>query len=161
MVEASTRMTPTILLFLMGLGGWSTHAAVLQDTPAPAQTARSGSWTAKSTTGLALGGTWTAVADPTTGAVSGTWTLVDAQGRTVTRGGWSAAKSRTGWNGGWRAAVSGSKAEYSGTWSAKVSLKPDARFVDLFEKAVETAVSGNWRAGRHSGAWSIRAFGGP
>ena len=155
------KLTRICLLLLVALGGAGAHAGVLQDTPAAAQTARSGSWTAKSSTGRTLGGTWTAVADPTTGAVSGTWTLVDAKGRTVRRGGWSAAKSRTGWNGAWRAAVSGSKAEYSGTWSAKVSLKPNASFADLFETAAKTVVSGNWRAGRQSGAWSIRAFGDP
>ncbi|MBA2302052.1 MAG: hypothetical protein H0W08_05410 [Acidobacteria bacterium] len=90
--------------------------------------------------------------------VTGTWTLVDAKGITVRRGGWSAAKTPAGWTGAWRAAVSGSKAEYSGTWSAGGDLKPDARFADLFELAVQTVVSGNWRAGSQSGAWSIRAF---
>lgn len=122
-----------------------------------AQAARLNTWSARSTTGLTLGGTWTAVADPTTGAVTGTWTLMDATGRTVRRGGWSAAKSPAGWTGAWRAAASGSKAEYSGTWSAGVNLKADARFADLFAMAVKTVVSGNWRVGRQSGAWSIRA----
>ena len=103
-------------------------------------------------------GTWTAVAGPPTGAVTGTWTLVDAKGQTVMRGGWSAAKSPAGWTGAWRAAASGGKTEYSGAWSADVDLKADARFADLFEKALQTVVSGNWRAGRQSGAWSIRAF---
>ena len=84
--------------------------------------------------------------------------MIDANGRPVTNGGWSAAKSRTGWTGAWRAAVSGSKGEYSGTWSAGVDLKADARFADLFKTAVQTVVSGNWRAGGQSGAWSIRAF---
>ena len=94
---------------------------------------------------------------PTTGAVTGTWTLDDATGRTLARGAWSAAKARKGWNGAWRAAVAGSKGEYSGTWSAAVELKPDAQFADLFKLAVEKAVSGGWRAGRHSGKWTIRA----
>ena len=74
------------------------------------------------------------------------------------RGGWSAAKSPRGWTGAWRAAASGSKAEYSGAWSAGVQLKPDARFADLFEAALQTAISGNWQAGGQSGAWSIQAF---
>jgi hypothetical protein len=83
---------------------------------------------------------------------------MDASGTPVTSGGWSAAKSPTGWTGAWRAAVSGSKAEYSGTWSADVDLKADAGFADLFKMAVQTVVSGTWRAGGQSGAWSIRAF---
>ncbi|HJR60906.1 MAG TPA: hypothetical protein VJ813_15960 [Vicinamibacterales bacterium] len=73
-------------------------------------------------------------------------------------GGWSAAKSRTEWTGAWRGAVSGSKTEYSGTWSAGVDLEPDAGFPNLFKMAVQTVVSGKWRAGRQSGAWSIRVF---
>jgi hypothetical protein len=52
--------------------------------------------------------------------------------------------------------VSGSKTEYSGTWSTRVDLTPDAQFADLFALAVKAVVSGDWRAGRQSGAWSIR-----
>jgi hypothetical protein len=54
--------------------------------------------------------------------------------------------------------VSGSKAEYSGTWSAGTDLKGNARSADLFEIAVQKAVSGNWRAGSQSGARTIRVF---
>ena len=146
------------LLFFVPVEGSGGQAVGLQGTAGAGQSARPDKWSARSSTGLTLMGTWTAVADPTSGSVTGTWTLVDAQGRTVTRGGWSAAKSPSGWTGTWRAAVSGAKPEYSGAWSAGVDLKTDARFADLFEKAVQTVVSGNWRAGRQSGAWSIRAF---
>ena len=102
-------------------------------------------------------GTWTGAVDPKTGTVSGTWTLIDARGTTTMSGGWSAAKSPTGWSGSWRAVVSGSKGEYSGTWTADVKLPASAPFANLFEKAVQTAVSGRWRTGRYFGAWSIRA----
>ena len=117
-----------------------------------------GGWTARSTTGRTLKGTWTATADPKTGAVTGTWTLDDAKGTTVASGGWSAAKSPTGWSGAWRSVVSGSKVEYSGTWDAAVKLKADAPFALLFATAIKDVVSGTWRSGRHSGAWSIRVF---
>lgn len=146
------------LLFLVAVEGSAARAGVLHGTVGDGQSARPNTWSAKSRTGLALRGTWTAVADPTTGTVTGTWTLVDAKGRTVRHGGWSAAKSPAGWTGAWRGAVSGSKTEYSGTWSAGVDLKPNAPFADLFEMAVRKVVGGNWRAGRQSGAWSIRAF---
>jgi hypothetical protein len=146
------------LLFLFALEGSSLQAGVGHSRASDGQSARPNTWSARSSTGRTLGGTWTATADPTTGTVTGTWTLVDARGRPVTRGGWSAAKSPRGWTGAWRAAISGSKEEYSGTWSAGVDLKPDAGFADLFKKAVQTVVSGNWRAGTQSGAWSIRAF---
>ena len=114
-------------------------------------------WAARSTTGLALGGTWTATEDAQTGAVTGGWTLIDTQGRIVMRGTWSAAKAATGWTGGWRAFVEGKQGEYSGTWTATTGLKPNAKFAEMFAKAVETAVSGTFRSGRVSGSWTIRA----
>jgi hypothetical protein len=144
------------LLFFVALEGSGVQANMPQGQAGDGQRARPNTWSARSSTGRTLAGTWTAVADPATGTVTGTWTLGDAKGNPVRRGGWSATKSRTGWTGAWRAAVSGSKTEYSGTWSADVDLKPDARFADLFKMAVETVVSGNWRAGRQSGTWSIR-----
>ena len=146
------------LLFLIALEGSSVQAGMPRGRGADGQSGRLNTWSARSSTGRTLGGTWTATADPSTGTVTGTWTLIDAKGRPVMRGGWSAAKKRTGWTGAWRAAVAGSKEEYSGTWSAGVDLKPEARFADLFKMAVQKVVSGNWRAGRQSGAWSIRAF---
>jgi hypothetical protein len=115
-------------------------------------------WAASSSTGRTLAGTWTVVVDAKTGNVTGTWTVEDADRRAVARGGWSAAKSPKGWNGSWRAAMSGSKVEYSGTWDADTDLKPNASFPDLFKTAVTAAVSGRWRAGGQSGAWSIRVF---
>ena len=159
-------MAELLLSFLVGFfgapsgffGGDSSEFAFLQRSPVTGQSARPNTWSATSSAGRTFTGAWTAVADKTSGAVSGTWTLVDARGRTVTRGGWSAAKSPTGWTGAWRAAIAGSKAEYSGTWSADVQLKADARFADLFEAALQAVASGSWRAGGQSGAWSIRAF---
>ncbi len=137
------------LLFLVAING-----SGAQDAPS----AQPNTWTARSSTGLMLGGTWTAVPDTTNGTVTGEWTLVDAEGRTVTSGGWSASKSPTGWTGAWRAVIWGSKPEYLGTWSASVDLKRRGQFSDLFEKAVQSAVSGRWRYGGYSGSWSIRAF---
>lgn len=115
-----------------------------------------GTWSA-SGTGLTLAGAWTATRDAATGTVRGTWTLVDAKGLAVARGNWSAAKSASGWSGSWRAVAAGRPGEYAGTWSAKVTLKPNAGFAELFEQAAQAAVSGSWRAGGRSGAWSIRA----
>jgi len=142
------------LLLLVGLEGSRLQAGVPHG--AKGQSGRPNTWSARSSTGRTLAGTWTAVTDPATGAVTGTWTLVDANGRPITGGGWSAAKSRSGWTGAWRAAVSSSKDEYSGTWSASVDLKADAGFSDLFKVAVQAVVSGKWRAGGRFGAWSIR-----
>ena len=119
---------------------------------------RPNTWSARTSSGQTLMGTWTAVPDPATGAATGTWTLIDPGGKALARGGWSAAKSPAGWTGAWRASVPGSRAEYSGTWSASVDLAKDAKFADLFERAIETVVSGAWRAGGRSGTWSIRAY---
>jgi hypothetical protein len=121
-----------------------------------AQTTYSGNWSANSTTGLLLRGTWTAVPDTNGTVVRGTWTLLNPEGGKLAEGGWSAAKAATAWNGAWRAKVSIANTEYTGTWTSTADLK-DQRFSTLFEKAIEVAVSGTWRYADKSGAWSIRA----
>ena len=145
------------LLLLVSLARFGPVGAVSQANQRDGESAHSGTWSAKSRTGLTLGGTWTAAVDPKTGAVTGTWTLTDASGTALSRGVWSAAKSPKGWSGAWRSVVSGTKGEFSGTWTADIGLKPNAPFADLFARAVQAAVSGGWEAGRHSGAWSIRS----
>jgi hypothetical protein len=122
------------------------------------QLGRQNTWTARSGTGAALGGTWTGRVDPKTGAATGSWTLIDANGRPAMRGGWSAVKSAAGWSGSWRASVVGSAAEFSGTWSAAAGLGAGASFDDLFAVALQKVVGGTWRAGTSSGSWSIRVF---
>jgi hypothetical protein len=155
------RVIQVLLSLLLGFLGASdgAFAEALPGAAVP-QTVAGGqgnSWSATTSNGRTYMGTWTAVADPASGTVSGTWTLI-AQGRVMTSGVWSAAKAPAGWTGSWRARVASSKAEYSGTWSTAIQLKADARFADLFEQALKAAVSGNWRAGAQSGAWSIRAY---
>lgn len=146
-----------VILVAVAVTEPTAHAAPRQGSAGNRQGARANTWTARSSTGLTLTGTWTAAADAKAGTATGTWTLLDPQGRTVVaRGAWSANKSPRGWTGAWRAAVSGRNAEYSGTWSADVDLEKGASLADLFEKAARAAVSGSWRAGGQSGAWSIR-----
>ena len=151
----SALLTHALLLGVVSVGGVCAQAIASQRggvvTP--------NTWSARSSTGLTLGGTWTASPDPATGAVRGSWTLVDTKGSTVARGNWSAAKSPSGWSGSWRAVAAGQTGEYAGTWSATVTLKPNAGFAELFEHAVKAAVGGSWRAGGRSGTWSIRAVG--
>ena len=118
---------------------------------------RYGAWTARTAAGLTLAGTWTAKVDAAAGTAIGTWTLGEAKGKPTARGAWSAAKVEKTWTGSWRAIVEGRKAEYSGTWTAKVNLEPGDPFVDLFERAMQQAVSGTFATGSQSGSWSIRA----
>jgi hypothetical protein len=120
---------------------------------APAAELR-GTWSASSS-GRALAGTWTAQAHPESGGVTGAWTLRDPSGKILASGSWSASKSPQAWNGGWRAIVTGG-GEYSGTWTAESSLARDAPMAGLLESAVRAVVSGTWKAGPYSGAWSIR-----
>src|SRR4051812_12266083 len=94
----------------------SAPAAGLAQGTAPPANAGANTWAARSSTGLMLAGTWTVTVDKATGTAMGRWTLADAAGRTVAEGGWSAARSSTGWAGGWRAAAGGRNAEYAGTW---------------------------------------------
>ena len=142
------------LILIVALHG----AAAAPQTPSALGQRRVNTWAARSSDGRTLGGTWTVIEHQKSGGVTGTWTLVDAQGRMVMTGGWSAAKSTAGWTGSWRAAAAGQRGEYTGTWTAKVDLKPAGAFADLFAKAIETAVSGTWRAGPRSGAWTIQVF---
>jgi hypothetical protein len=123
---------------------------------AAAQTTQSGNWSANSTTGGLLHGTWTAVPDSSGATVLGTWTMLNADGSKAAEGGWSAAKAPANWSGAWQAKVTGRIEEYSGTWTSTADLK-NGRLDDLFEKAIQTVVSGTWAMGQKSGAWSIRA----
>ena len=152
--------TPFFLVCLLSLTVIESsvaQAVARQDTASHAQSNRSGTWSAANTSGRTFMGTWTAVPDLKSGTVTGTWTLIDAQHKTLAGGGWSAARSPAGWTGAWRANVSGRKGEYSGTWTSGVDLKADVGFNDLFEKAVQSIVSGTWQMGNDSGGWSIRA----
>jgi hypothetical protein len=115
-----------------------------------------GTWSATSPRGT-LAGTWTAE-DQQSAGVTGTWTLQDASGKILLQGGWSASKSAQSWNGAWRSAVSGSAGEYSGTWTGSVATSAQANLIQMFESALRTVVSGTWKAGSSSGAWSIRAL---
>lgn len=146
------------LLLLSAIDASTAQAVVRQDSTGNARSNRSGTWAATTSGGLTLVGTWTAVLDSAHGTVTGTWTLVGAQGATVANGGWSAAKSPTRWTGAWRAVIAGRDGEFSGTWASGVDLQASAQFVDLFEKAVQSAVNGTWRSGSRSGAWSIRSI---
>ena len=137
------------LLAAIDLGAQSTA----QDTTSK----RWGTWAAANAAGRTFSGTWTAIPDTSGKAVTGTWTLSDAQGKTVASGGWSAAKAPAAWNGAWRALDYNSKAEGSGTWSAPIDPKTTATFADLFEKAAQNALNGDWRGVGSSGSWSIRA----
>ena len=143
---------------LMVLGAAPGALVAAQDAAGGARRAVPNTWAAASSAGLKLAGTWTATEDQKTGTVTGTWTVFDGQGRTAASGAWSAAKAASGWTGSWRAVAAGRTGEYSGTWSARVDLKGTARFSDLFAKAIETAVSGTWRASGQSGAWTIQVF---
>ena len=144
-------------LLLATIDAPSAQAQARSDTAGVASTKRTGSWSAATSTGLTLMGTWTAVLD-SAGTVTGTWALADPQGNTRADGAWSAAKAPDSWNGAWRAVITGRQGEFSGTWTAVVDGKPDARLADLFEKAVQGVVSGQWRQAGRSGAWSIRTF---
>lgn len=142
------------LLILLAVDRSDAQAVVFQDAAGN----RLNTWTARSSSGVNLMGTWTATPDEASGTVTGTWTLINAQGNTVTGGLWSASKSPDGWVGAWRAVIDGRGEEHSGTWSAGVGLKRNAGFSDLFGKALQSVVVGNWRYGGHSGSWSIQAF---
>jgi hypothetical protein len=141
-----------LLLLVARVSGGQTPAR-----PDSTQDGRSGNWSARSSTGRTLMGSWKAVPGPTPGTVTGTWSIADSRGKPVATGAWAASKATTGWNGNWRAVVAGRDGEHSGSWTSSAALDPAASFADLFEQAVDTIVSGTWRAGSRTGAWSIRS----
>lgn len=144
------------LLFVAAAGVSGAQGAVRLDSARLLPGARLGTWSATNGN-IAFMGTWTAVPDSVHGSVTGTWTLMDKTGKTAAFGGWSAAKTTGQWAGAWRANVTGRTGEYSGTWTSSTDLRTSAGFVELFEKAVQTIVSGVWNGAGQSGAWSIRA----
>lgn len=144
------------LLVVSAVGVSGAQEAVRLDSARLLPGARAGTWSATNGN-VAFMGTWTAVPDATHGTLTGTWTLMDKAGKTAAFGGWSAAKTNGQWAGVWRANVTGRAGEYSGTWTSTVDLKNALGFADLFEKAVQTIVSGAWSGAGQSGAWSIRA----
>ena len=149
-----TPFIPAVLI--LGIGTVADAQRVVRQDSASVRDTRSGTWSATSGT-LALMGTWTAAVDTAHNTVTGTWTLMDAERKTVAFGGWAAAKANDQWTGGWRANVTGRPGEYSGAWVSTITVKPTAKFADLFESAIQTIVSGTWSSGANSGAWSIRA----
>jgi len=82
--------------------------------------------------------------------------LQEPSGKILMQGGWSASKAAQSWDGAWRATVSGRTGEYSGTWTSTTSLSPQARMAEMLESALRAVVSGTWKSGPRSGAWSIR-----
>jgi len=147
------------LLSVAAIIGADAQGVVPHGQQATIQSSKPNIWKATSTRGLTLIGTWTAVPDRANESAVGTWTLIDAEGRILAGGGWSASKSPTRWSGLWRANVSGSETEYSGSWGAPdAGLRPNVPFAVMFEEAVRAAVSGVWRSGAYSGAWTIWAF---
>ena len=117
-----------------------------------------GTWSASGNSGQRLAGAWTAEPHTASGGVTGAWTLQEAGGKILMRGGWSASKSPKGWNGAWRATVAGNNGEYSGAWTSQTPLTPEAKLADMLESALRAVVTGTWKVGANSGAWSIRAF---
>ena len=115
-----------------------------------------GTWSATSPRGV-LAGTWTAE-DHQASGVTGAWTLQDASGKILLQGSWSASKSAQSWNGAWRSTVVGSGGEFAGTWTGSVSVSPQANLIEMFSSGLRAVVSGAWKAGSASGAWSIRAL---
>jgi len=114
-------------------------------------------WSARTSAGRNLSGTWSCEIDQSAGTASGTWTLREGARRIVLRGTWSAAKSSKEWRGAWRALVAGQTGELSGTWTSSVSISPDGPLAGMFEQALGQIVSGTWQSAGQSGGWSIRA----
>ena len=118
----------------------------------------SSSWAARTEDGRTFVGTFSVAPNPTARAARGFWTLKDANGATVTSGGWSAEMHTTGWNGTWRATTDGQSGDFRGSWSADPAPSKKFTFIELFEAAVKDAVRGLWTGAAESGGWTIRTY---
>lgn len=123
---------------------------------AAAQSARWHGTFAATAQGATLAGTWTAQAGKDPHTAFGSWALLNAAGKPIAAGTWSAAKAEDRWEGGWRARVESGR-EFSGGWTAHLTAGSGATMSELFEAAVKSMASGNWQSGRAGGVWSIRA----
>jgi hypothetical protein len=103
-----------------------------------------------------VSGTWTADLQTEADFSTGTWTLKNASGNTVARGTWAARKAGNAWRGVWQARAA-DRRTFSGTWTAQTKLPASSEFTDLLTLALTELVTGTWRTGNLSGAWSIRA----
>ena len=161
LAEAVGNQTWYMVRTRQGLIGWVRASdAILSETAKRAFTEEilsASTWSAHASDGTTYGGTWSVEPPSSAKSVAGTWTLQDATRKIVFRGMWSADRFSTGWNGVWRARAEGSKAEYTGSWSADLPLGSEVRVSELFEAAARNAVRGVWTGGRQSGTWSIHA----
>lgn len=123
---------------------------------APAQSARWHGTFAATAQGATLAGSWTAQLGKAPNTAFGAWALLNAAGKPIAAGTWSAAKAADRWEGGWRARVEGGR-EFRGTWTAHLTPAAPVPMSELFEAAAKSMASGNWQMGRAGGAWSIRA----
>ena len=114
-----------------------------------------GSWSATAGTRNFIG-SWTASLKTSANVSWGTWRLLDTSGKILAEGVWSVRRAGEGWQGSWRADSSGRS--YGGTWKSDVKLPVSERFADLLDAALKEVVSGTWRAGQTSGAWSLRTI---
>jgi hypothetical protein len=89
--------------------------------------------------------------------VGGTWTLRDQNGTELAAGTWAAGKEGKVWKGTWQARRPSGQV-YDGTWQAQMEPSVTSHMPDLVEAAIAKAISGSWRMGNNSGAWTIRAY---
>ena len=151
----AVRDTPFLVLTSVLIIAMSAGGAVLQSTAAGG---RANTWTATTSTGATLSGTWTALYRS---ARHRRHRHLDAREpeRCDPRARWVVGCQiviRVEWH---LASECCRRAErVSGGWSTAVDLGPGTAFGSLFEQAAEAVVSGRWRSGGQSGAWSIRAY---
>ncbi len=104
-----------------------------------------------------LAGTWNAAPGKAPDTVAGTWSLRDQNGADLATGTWAAGRDGKVWKGTWQARRPSGQV-YDGTWRAQLELPVASHLPDMFEAAIAKAISGSWRMGNFSGAWTIRAY---
>jgi hypothetical protein len=137
----------------------------LSATAQPARTALRGTWTATVGANRMVQGVWSAqIASSAPNSVSGSWAVLNDARQIVLQGTWSAVKVEQRLNGTWSArVVQGGRGlparpgqPMSGNWSLDAATVTAKTLDELFQRALETTISGAWATAGLRGRWSAK-----
>jgi hypothetical protein len=110
-------------------------------------------------------GVWSAqIGSSSPNTVTGSWAVLNDARQIVLQGTWSAVKVATRLNGTWSARIApGARGlpvqagqVMSGSWSLDAATTTAKTMEELFQRALETTISGAWASGGLRGRWSAK-----
>lgn len=131
----------------------------------PANTELRGTWTATAGANRVFMGVWSAqIAASSPNTVAGSWAVLNQARQIVLQGTWSAVKVATRLSGTWSARIAPagrglpvpSGQVMSGSWSLDAATTAAKSMDELFQRALETSISGAWASAGLRGRWSAK-----